>query len=314
MTDSDQNKSTGTVHRSAQRRLSTSSDTGCGACPRELDLEAQCIKLEKQILELQNSLTDLHSTKRRLEKQVGEKADELLQKHRQYQHYQNELISFAKHTVRRLENERRKISRELHDNVAQGLVTIKLFLENKLALMGEEEDSSSFSIESILDITRDNLNEIRRIINYLRPKMLDDIGLLATIHWHCQEFQGRMPDLALKINAAVTESDIPKRLKLIIYRIIQEASNNIERRGIATRVEFELRREDQTLILEIRDYGNAFDIGILPSELNCHPGLTNIKEYTELSEGRFSLRSSQTKWSGIEVTWDLSDQRNFLTL
>jgi len=189
MTDRDQNKSTGTVRRNAQKSVSTSSD---GVRHRELELETQCIKLEKQILELQNSLTDLHSTKRRLEKQVGEKADELLQKNQQYQHYQNELINFAKHTVRRLENERRKISRELHDNVAQGLATIKLFLENKLALMGEEEGSSSFSIEFILDITRDNLNEIRRIINYLRPKMLDDIGLLATIQRHWQEFQDRM--------------------------------------------------------------------------------------------------------------------------
>jgi len=310
MTDSDQNKSTGTVHRSAQRRLSTSSDTGCGACPRELDLEAQCIKLEKQILELQNSLTDLHSTKRRLEKQVGEKADEILQKNQQYQHYQNELINFAKHTVRRLENERRKISRELHDNVAQGLVTIKLFLENKLTLMGEAEDSSLFSIESILEITQDNLNEIRRIVNYLRPKMLDDIGLLATIQWHWQKIQSRMPDLALKIKLAVTESDIPQNLKLMIYRIIQEASNNIERRGLATRIEFELKREDQTLTLKICDYGKGFDIKALPLELERNPGLTSMKEYTELSEGRFSLQFSQTKGTSIEVAWDLVNQRN----
>ena len=310
MSDRDQNKSTGTVRSNAQGRLSTSRGTGEGARNRELELEAQCIKLEKQILELQNSLTDLHSTKRRLEKQVGEKADELLQKNQQYQHYQNELINFAKHTVRRLENERRKISRELHDNVAQGLVTIKLFLENKLALMGGEVDSSSFSIESILDITRDNLNEIRRIINYLRPKMLDDIGLLATIQWHWQEFQDRMPDLALKINMAITESDIPQKLKLIIYRIIQEASNCIERRGLATRVEFELTREGHVLKLEIRDNGNGFDIEALPPEPSRHPGLTSIKEYTELSEGRFSLRSSQPKGTCIEVTWDLANRRN----
>jgi len=259
MTDKDQHKSTTTVCRQAQRRLAASGDTGAGAHHREHELEAQCIKLEKQILELKYSLNDLHSTKRRLEKQVGEKADELFQKNQEYQHYQNELINFAKHTVRRLENERRKISRELHDSIAQGLVTIKLFLENKLALMGEEENSSLFSIESILEITQDNLNEIRRIINYLRPKMLDDIGLFATIQWHWREFQGRMPDLTLKIKLAVTESDIPQKLKLIIYRIIQEASNNIEHRGLATRVELKLTREDHVLKLEIRDDGNGFD-------------------------------------------------------
>ena len=123
--------------------------------------------------------------------------------------------------------------------------SIKLFLENKLALKSKEEISSSFSIASILKITRDNLNEIRRIINYLRPKMLDDIGLLATIQWHWQEFQSRLPDIALKMKLAATETDIPIKQKLIIYRIIQEATNNIARHSQPTRIDFELTREKQ---------------------------------------------------------------------
>ena len=79
---------------------------------------------------------------------------------------------------------------------------------------------------------------------------------------------------------------------------------------MATRVEIELRREDKTLKLEIRDDGNGFDIEALPSELNRKPDLTSMKEYTELSEGRFSLRSSQIKGTCIEMTWDLANQRN----
>jgi signal transduction histidine kinase len=118
----------------------------------------------------------------------------------------------------------------------------------------EEEDSLSFSIESILEITRDNLNEIR---------------------------------------------------------IIQEMSNNIERRGLAIPGGFEFRREDQTLIIEIRDYGNGFGTKRLPLGLNRNPGLTSIKEYTELSGGRFSLRSSQTKGTCIEVTWYLANQHSY---
>jgi len=125
MTDNDQHQSTTTVCRQAQKRLPASGDTGAAARHRELELEARCINLEKQIVKLKHSLADLHSTRRRLEKQVGEKADELFQKNLEYQHYQNQLINFAKHTVKSLESERRKISRELHDSVAQGLATIK---------------------------------------------------------------------------------------------------------------------------------------------------------------------------------------------
>ena len=80
-----------------------------------------------------------------------------------------------------------------------------------MALMDKEKVPSSFSTESILEITRDNLNEIRRIINYLRPKMLDVIGLLATIQWHWQKFQSRSPDITLKITLAETEADIPEK-------------------------------------------------------------------------------------------------------
>jgi len=75
-----------------------------------------------------------------------------------------------------------------------------------------------------------------------------------------------------------------------------------------------LTREDHFLKLKIRDNGEGFDFEALPPEPSRHPGLTSMKEYTELSEGRFSLRSSKPKGRCIEVTWDLSDQRNFLTL
>ena len=75
--------------------------------------------------------------------------------------------------------------------------------------------------------------------------MLDDIGLLATIQWHWQEFQSRLPDIALKMKLAATETDIPIKQKLIIYRIIQEATNNIARHSQPTRIDFELTRKKQ---------------------------------------------------------------------
>ena len=307
MTIKDQHNHSNSVRRYQEKRLSPSGEANGESHHRKHELEAQCIKLEKHIIELQNSLIDSHRTRRRLEKQVDQKTDQLLRQKQAY-HHQNELIDFAKHMVGRLESERNKISRELHDNVAQGLATIKLFLENKLSLMGNGENSSSFSIESILEITRDNLNDIRRIINYLRPKMLDDIGLLATIQWHWQEFQSRSPDLALSIKLAATEADVPDKLKLVVYRIIQESSKDIERHSRATRVEFELKREGQRLKLKICDDGNKFGVEDLPSELSRNQGLTIMKEYTELSDGRFSLRSSRNKGTCIDAAWDLGNR------
>jgi len=138
---------------------------------------------------------------------------------------------FAQDAVDRLESERLKVSLQLHDTIAQSLATMKLFLENKLVRMGEEQIPSTYSIESILEIIRDTLNEVRWLINYLRPKMLDEIGLLATIQWHWRDFRTRHPDLAVKMNLTATEADIPAKLKLFAYRIIQEATHIIESHG-----------------------------------------------------------------------------------
>ena len=244
MTDKDKHKKRETSGLRAEKRSSSSSDTAGGITGdrdrRKHDPAIQQVELEMQILELQNALIELHHTKQRLEKRVRKKTLNLQQINEQLRRSQNELKIFAKNTVERLERERRKVSDELHDTVAQGLATIKLFLENKLDQMGKEKIPSPFSIESLLEIIQDNLYETRRLINYLRPKMLDDIGLLATIQWHWQEFRSRHPDLAVKMNLTASETDIPAKLKLVIYRIIQEATDNIARHSQATRIEFEL--------------------------------------------------------------------------
>jgi signal transduction histidine kinase len=177
--------------------------------------------------------------------------------------------------------------------------------------MGEEHIPSSYSIESILEIIRDTLNEVRWLINYLRPKMLDEIGLLSTIQWHWRDFRNRHPDLAVEMNLTTTEANIPARLKLIFYRIIQEATNNIERHSQASRIDFELTRAKQTLQLRVRDDGIGFDVKRIQSEPELNQGLTRMKEYAELSGGRFALWSSKNQGTCIEAVWDLGDGQDF---
>ena len=165
-----------TEHRSQEKHLTMSKQNDHNTidkiqcCKHELEIEY--IELEEQILALQNVLMGLQGTQQRLEKKVEEQADQLLKVDQEYHGYQNELVNFAKNMIGRLDGERHRLSLDLHDNVAQGLATIKLLLEDKLALLTKDESSSSFSIDSILEITHDNLNEIRRIIDDLRPRML----------------------------------------------------------------------------------------------------------------------------------------------
>jgi len=315
MTDKDKHKNHETGGLRAKKRSSSSSDTAGGIMGhidrRKHDPALQQVELEKQILELQTSLIELHNTKQRLEKRLLKKTVDLRQINEQLRRSQNELKIFAKNTSERLERERRKVSGVLHDTVAQGLASIKLFLENKLDPRDKEKIPSPSSIESLLEITQDNLYETRRLINYLRPKMLDDIGLLATIQWHWQQFRNRHPEITLKMNLTASETDIPAKLKLVIYRVIQEAADNIARDSQATRIDFEFARIAQSLKLKIRDNGKGFDLGLIQAEPPRNAGLADMKEYIELSGGRFSLRSSQHKGTCIGATWHLGNRQNF---
>jgi len=236
-----------------------------------------------------------------LETRVQERTAELQSSRRELQY-------IAENTIHLLERERRKISLELHDTIAQGLATIKLLLENKLAMMGPEppaDQGSAFSIEHILDIAGRNLNETRRIMNYLRPKLLDEVGFLATLRWHWQEFERIHPEIVLHKEIRISESDLPEELTLVVYRIVQEASNNIGRHSNASRVDFSLRQKKSRLYLRIADNGSGFDAKHALEGRNNGMGITSMRERSELSGGEFSLRSNDGEGTVIEVRWKL---------
>ena len=309
MSEKDVHKPINIPRHPAEKPLS-----GCGDTQSpKAGPERRLTELEMQIQKLRDSHDELQNIKQRLEKQVRQIKLEMKQTSEKFDQSQKELRVFAQDAVNRLESERLKVSLQLHDTIAQSLATMKLFLENKLVRMGGEQIPSSYSIESILEIIRDTLNEVRWLINYLRPKMLDEIGLLATIQWHWRDFCTRHPDLAVKMNLTATEADIPAKLKLFAYRIIQEATHNIESHGQALRIEFDLTRVEQTLQLRIRDNGKGFNVERIRSKPELNPSLARMKAYAELSGGRFVLRSSKNQGTCVEAVWDLGDQQDFQT-
>lgn len=216
-----------------------------------------------------------------------------------------ELQFVAENTIHLLERERRKISLELHDTIAQDLATVKLLLENKLAMMDPRTSPSPFSIERISDIVGRSLNETRRIMNYLRPKMLDEIGFMSTLRWHWQEFERLHPDIVVHKDIRVSESDLPEDLILVVYRIVQEATHNLSRHSRADQVDFSLLQEDNRLLLRISDNGNGFDPDKTEIRRDKGMGITSMKERAKLTGGKFSLQSGPGEGTSIEVNWDL---------
>ena len=149
------------------------------------------------------------------------------------------------------------------------------------------------------------VEEVRRIQKNLRPPTLDDLGLLATISWFCREFEGVYSDIRIEREIDLEEEDVPDPLKIVIYRVMQEALNNVAKHSRTKAVRLALRKKDGRIEMEILDEGVGFDPDEVFSRTDPERGfgLFSMKERTELSEGRFSVEAARGAGTKIHASW-----------
>lgn len=204
------------------------------------------------------------------------------------------------------EKERKRIARELHDGIGQALSAIKFSIENVLNEIGDHKEAlDSSSLKSVIPLTQKTIEEVRRIVKDLRPSILDDLGILATITWFCREFQNVYSNIRITKKIEITENDIPPPLKTIIYRLLQEALNNVAKHSQADQVYLSIHKQPDEIELLVKDNGRGFDlektISLNPSQRGL--GLASMRERAELSGGRFDIQSSIGKGTTIRVVW-----------
>ena len=208
------------------------------------------------------------------------------------------------------ENERKRISREVHDSLGQSLSAIKFRVENILQEMRQNRRKTMVkSLETVIPIVQQSIEEARRIQMDLRPSVLDDLGILATISWFCREFKTTYPAISIETQVGVREDEVPDSLRTVIYRIMQEALNNIAKHSGADLVHLSLRGTDEKMELTIRDNGVGFDIekNLSADRPRRGLGLTSMRERAELSGGSFAIESIKGKGTTITATWSLSE-------
>ncbi len=204
------------------------------------------------------------------------------------------------------EDERRRIALDLHDGLGQSLSLIKLSLENAAGLlaMGEAGEAGE-SLRQLIARVREALVEVRRVSSDLRPSILDDLGILPTLSWFFREFESACGHIAVDKAFNVAEHEVPTELKITLYRIFQEAINNIVKHAGADRVRVRLERVDDVLHLLIEDNGCGFDPhGITWVEGQCRGlGLFSMKERASFSGGTYRIASAVGQGTRIEVSW-----------
>lgn len=205
------------------------------------------------------------------------------------------------------EQERKRIARELHDSVGQLMHAMKYGLETALKQLDSDEETANVraTLERLPPIVREAAAENRRIVMALRPSMLDDLGLLATVNWFCREFSGIYKSIAIDKTIAVGEDDIPMALRVILFRIIQEAFNNVAKHSRATRVRLTIATEGGDLVVEIEDNG----IGLQQESKRTGRrvgrgfGLSGIRERARASGGRLHLTAASGAGTRMRVVW-----------
>lgn len=204
------------------------------------------------------------------------------------------------------EEEKSRLAREMHDRTGQTLAAIKFGVENALRATGRgKAKAMSASLEVLVPMIQDAIEDVRTLYMGLRPTILDDLGVVAAIGWFCREFGKSYPSISIAKEAHVEEKEVPDHLRIVIFRIVQEAFNNAARHSKADRLDLYLDKADGSLELMVRDNGTGFDLKETLSVESTRGGLglAGIKERAELSGGSFTIESHKGEGTTIHVTW-----------
>lgn len=222
---------------------------------------------------------------------------------------QSELQRVSARLLEIQESERRRIATDLHDVLGQSLTMIKISLDESLLLLaGNEPEVAAESLRRLIPKVKEALGEVRRVAMDLRPSILDDLGILATLSWFFREFGTVCRDMEVEKDFGIEEENVPVPLKITIFRIIQEATSNIVKHAHASRIRVSLKKAGDALHLSIEDDGVGFDAAETANycPLDKGLGLLSMKERAKLSGGRYELVSALGQGTRISVSWPLA--------
>jgi signal transduction histidine kinase len=180
------------------------------------------------------------------------------------------------------EIERRRLARELHDETGQALTSILL------GLRAVEEANSDVDVGALRDLVVGTLQDVRRLAVQLRPKALDDFGLVPALERLVQTFS-ESSGISVELEARIGEERLPSDVETTVYRIVQEALTNVVKHAEAHKVSILLVRRGTTLTAVVEDDGQGFDTKAVGDD---RLGLEGMRERVELHDGRMVVEAS----------------------
>jgi signal transduction histidine kinase len=248
----------------------------------------------------EDQMRKAHST---LEKSLQHAESSLRESEEDLRQNRGELRALAARLLTTQEEERRRVSRELHDDLNQKLAMLEVDAER----LGQQLSSSPAIVQKVRSLqTRvaEVSNDVRRVAYQLHPSILDHLGLAVALRSYCSEFSKREGIRVLLSTEDATEP-VPEPVALCLYRLTQESLRNVAKHASSKSASVKLRRSGNGIHLSIRDSGVGFD----PAS-GLHKGgigLLSMKERVRLVDGKFTLQSRPGKGTQIEVWAPLPD-------
>jgi len=217
---------------------------------------------------------------------------------------QRRLKQFSRKSIEALEADRKAVSRELHDSIGGNLAAIKFALESTVKKIAEKPDAATTSLEKTILHLAETIKDCKRISANLRPEIIDDRGLLATIDWHTRQFSQHYSQIKIIQQIDVDEQEVPEPLKIVIYRVIQEALNNTAMHSKADTIYIRLKKSGNYFEAEVEDNGRGFDLEEVANRGDriSGYGLKSMRERVEIIGGSFSVHSLLTTGTRISIT------------
>src|SRR5262245_30784098 len=201
----------------------------------------------------------------------------------------------ARDSLRRVvagqEVERRRLARELHDETGQALTSILL------GLRALEDANTGVDVGALRELVVATLQDVRRLALQLRPKALDDFGLVAALERLAQTFS-ESSGIRVQLEARIGDDRLPTEVETTVYRIVQEALTNVVKHAEASEVSILLVLRDGTLTAIVEDDGGGFDSGAVRADTL---GLEGIRERVALHDGRLTIESASGSGTTLRI-------------
>ena len=214
---------------------------------------------------------------------------------------QEQLRNLSRQVILAQEDERKEISRELHDVIAQTLTGINIRLATMKLQAGTDARGFGRNIARSQRLVEKSVDIVHRFARELRPAVLDDLGLIPALHAFLKSFSARS-GIRSHLKAAIGVEQLDMTRRTVLFRVAQEALTNVGRHSQATRVDISIRKLPTGLAMDIKDNGKAFNV---ESQLQANGGkrlgLLGMRERVEMVGGTFTIQSAPGQGTTVQV-------------